>query len=48
MAAAGADLVVARCKTSAEVIDYVQNTPGAVGYIDAADLKPGLKVVLRP
>ncbi len=35
-------------KTSAEVIDYVQNTPGAVGYIDAADLKPGLKVVLRP
>jgi len=35
-------------KTSAEVIDYVQSTPGAIGYIDVADLKPGLKVVLRP
>lgn len=35
-------------KTSAEVIEYVQSTPGAVGYIDAADLKPGVKVVLRP
>lgn len=35
-------------KSTAEMLEYVQNTPGAVGYIDAADLKPGVKVVLRP
>jgi ABC-type phosphate transport system substrate-binding protein len=32
---------------SAEVIAHVQHTPGAIGYIDAADLKPGLHVLLR-
>ncbi|MGC4078960.1 MAG: hypothetical protein QM702_18340 [Rubrivivax sp.] len=35
-------------KTAAEIIAYVQSTPGAIGYIPASDLKPGLNVVLRP
>ena len=30
-----------------EVIEFVRNTPGAVGYIDAADLRPGLNVIAR-
>lgn len=34
--------------SAAEVIAFVQATPGAVGYIDAADLRPGLNVVARP
>lgn len=34
--------------SSAEIIAYVQSTPGAIGYIPASDLKPGLNVVLRP
>lgn len=34
--------------TQAEVIDYVLRTPGGIGYIDAAALRPGLNVVLRP
>lgn len=33
--------------SSAEVINFVQSTPGAIGYIDEADLKPGLNVLLR-
>ena len=33
--------------TSADIISFVQNTPGAIGYIDEADLKPGLNVLLR-
>ena len=33
--------------TAADIIDFVQNTPGAIGYIDEADLKAGLKVLLR-
>ncbi|MFO1381125.1 MAG: hypothetical protein U1F63_12345 [Chitinivorax sp.] len=32
---------------SAEVIGYVQSTPGAIGYIDSSELKPGLNVVLK-
>jgi len=32
---------------SAEVIEFVRSTPGAIGYIDAADVKPGLSVVFR-
>lgn len=35
-------------KTPAEIIAYVQSTPGAIGYIPAFELKPGLNVVLRP
>lgn len=35
-------------KTAAAVIDHVTQTPGGVGYVSVADLKPGLNVVLRP
>ncbi len=35
-------------KTAAEVIEFVQATPGGVGYVLASELKPGLNVVLRP
>jgi hypothetical protein len=35
-------------KTAAEVMDFVQATPGALGYVSAAELRPGLNVVLRP
>ncbi|MEY4753731.1 MAG: hypothetical protein RJA44_1406 [Pseudomonadota bacterium] len=32
----------------AEIIHFVQSTPGAIGYIDASELRPGLPVtVLR-
>jgi ABC-type phosphate transport system substrate-binding protein len=34
--------------SAAAVIDYVQATPGGVGYVSAADLRPGLNIVLRP
>ena len=34
--------------SAAELIAFVQATPGAVGYIDAADLRPGVHVVARP
>jgi len=30
-----------------EVINYVQSTPGGVGYIDEAELKAGMNVVTR-
>jgi ABC-type phosphate transport system substrate-binding protein len=33
--------------TSSEVIRFVTSTPGAIGYIDSADLQPGLNVLLR-
>lgn len=32
---------------SANVISYVNATPGAIGYIDEDDLKPGVNVLLR-
>lgn len=32
--------------SSAEIIDFVQNTPGAVGYIFSAELRPGTAVVV--
>ena len=35
-------------KSSAEVIDFVQATPGGVGYVLASELKPGLNVLLKP
>jgi hypothetical protein len=35
-------------KSATEVMDFVQNTPGAVGYVLASEMKPGLNVVLRP
>lgn len=34
--------------TAAEVISLVQRQPGAIGYIDASDLRPGLNVLARP
>jgi hypothetical protein len=33
--------------SDADLIRYVQSTPGAVGYIDEADLKPGMNVIAR-
>jgi hypothetical protein len=35
-------------KTAAEIAEFVQGTPGGVGYVFAADLRPGMNVVLRP
>jgi hypothetical protein len=29
------------------VINFVNATPGAIGYIDEADLQPGVNVLLR-
>jgi ABC-type phosphate transport system substrate-binding protein len=29
-----------------EVIEYVKSTPGAIGYIDSSESKPGLNVLL--
>ena len=34
-------------RTSAEVIDFVKSTPGAIGYIDEADVPAGVNVLLR-
>ena len=33
--------------SSAEVINFVKSTPGAIGYIDEADVPPGVNVLLR-
>jgi ABC-type phosphate transport system substrate-binding protein len=33
--------------SSREVVDFVQSQPGAIGYIDPADLRPGLNVLSR-
>lgn len=35
-------------KAAAEIVEFVQNTLGAVGYVTVADIKPGMNVVLRP
>ena len=32
---------------SADVINFVNSTPGAIGYIDEADVQPGVNVLLR-
>jgi len=32
---------------AAEVVQHVQNNPGAIGYLDEADVTPGLNVVAR-
>jgi hypothetical protein len=37
----------AELASGAEVINYVQSTPGAVGYIDEAELKQGVNVIAR-
>lgn len=31
----------------AEVVNFVQSTPGAIGYVEDSDLKPGLNILLR-
>lgn len=33
--------------SGAEVVNFVQSTPGAIGYVEDADLKPGLNILLR-
>ena len=33
--------------SSAEVIDFVKSTPGAIGYIDEADVTPGVTVLFK-
>ena len=33
--------------SSAEVIDYVKSTPGAIGYIDETEVPPGMNVLLK-
>lgn len=34
-------------RQTAEMIDFVSKTPGAVGYVDESELPPGMNVVLR-
>lgn len=34
-------------RSAADVINFVQSTPGAIGYIDEKDLKPGINVLVR-
>lgn len=34
--------------SSADVIQFVGSTPGAIGYIDATELRGGMNVLLRP
>jgi ABC-type phosphate transport system substrate-binding protein len=33
--------------TTAEVLEFVRRTPGALGYVDAAEVGPGVSVMLR-
>jgi ABC-type phosphate transport system substrate-binding protein len=33
--------------SSADVINFVKSTPGAIGYIDEADVQPGVNVLLK-
>jgi len=35
-------------RTAAELIDHVQANPGAVGYLLASEVRPGLNVILKP
>lgn len=32
--------------TVQEMIDFVRSTPGAIGYVDAAQIRPGIKTLL--
>jgi ABC-type phosphate transport system substrate-binding protein len=34
-------------RSPAEVIDYVSRTPGALGYIDSSEVRPGMNVLWR-
>jgi ABC-type phosphate transport system substrate-binding protein len=33
--------------SSADVINFVKSTPGAIGYIDEVDVQPGVNVLLK-
>jgi ABC-type phosphate transport system substrate-binding protein len=33
--------------SNADVINFVKSTPGAIGYIDEADVQPGVNVLLK-
>lgn len=33
--------------SASEIISYVQANPGAIGYIDEAELRPGLNVITK-
>ena len=33
--------------TASEIMQFVHTTPGAIAYIDAAELKPGLNILAR-
>jgi ABC-type phosphate transport system substrate-binding protein len=33
--------------STADVINFVKSTPGAIGYIDEADVQPGINVLLK-
>lgn len=37
----------AELASTADVISYVQTTPGAVGYIDETELKQGMNIIAR-
>ncbi len=43
----GKDAPPTELASAADVINHVQATPGAVGYIDEAELKQGLNVIAR-
>ena len=30
-----------------EMIDFVEHTPGAIGYVDESDVQPGMNVILK-
>lgn len=32
---------------SSEILGFIQSTPGALGYVDGADVKPGMNVLLK-
>jgi ABC-type phosphate transport system substrate-binding protein len=33
--------------SSSEIINFVKSTPGAIGYVDETEVKPGLNVLIR-
>ena len=33
--------------SSEDVINFVKSTPGAIGYLDASDVRPGVNVLLK-
>lgn len=37
----------AELRSTAEVLDFVSRTPGAIGYVDPAELRAGVAVALR-